>query len=64
MVGDYVSGRLWALPLPSALDGVLDAGLPLGRFEVHPATFGRLESGHVLVADHHSGTIYQVQGRQ
>ena len=60
VAADFVSGRFWALRLPS------EAGKPatevelLGKFPVMPATFGRLISGELLVADFRSGDIFQL----
>lgn len=58
--GDYVSGRMWSLTLPEALGGTVTGASALGRFGVHPATFGTEPDGGLLVANHLDGTIYRV----
>ena len=59
--GDYISGRMWALTLPDSVDGTVDDVRALGRFGVHPATFGHAPDGGLLVADHITGTVYAVR---
>lgn len=57
--GDYVSGRLWAISLPSTNQNEVKA-FALGQWEIQPATFGRDNLGHIFVADHKQGKIYQI----
>ncbi len=60
LVGDFVSGHLWALQLPSAATPTTPVGvLDLGVVPLMPSTFGRLSSGDALVADFASGAVYR-----
>lgn len=61
--GDYVSGRLWALDLPT--NYVPNASTAqvysLGKFDISPTTFGRDCEGDLYVADNKSGTVYKLR---
>lgn len=62
--GDYGSGRLWALPLPSAEGGAASEPVrALGRFEVSPTAFGVDHDGEMYVADFARGRIYRITDR-
>jgi len=51
LCADFVSGRFWALELPSG------AATPLGKLDVMPSTFGRDAAGNAYVADFGRGVI-------
>jgi glucose/arabinose dehydrogenase len=55
--GDFGSGRLWALTVPTPAAKVTEV-TALGRFDVHPSTFGRGPRGEALVADFGQGVVY------
>jgi glucose/arabinose dehydrogenase len=60
--GDFVSGRLWAIPLPAQprnSDPLVEA-VELGRWQILPSTFGRDAEGRVYVADFGSGTVFRI----
>ena len=59
LFGDFVSGRIWALELPSS---VVDAGAAtaLGRFDLLLSTFGRDADGQVYVGDYKGGAVYRI----
>ncbi|MFO1258968.1 MAG: PQQ-dependent sugar dehydrogenase [Gammaproteobacteria bacterium] len=57
--GDYVSGRLWALSLPTENDSQVNV-FALGQWNIQPATFGKDNLGHIFVGDHKKGVIYQI----
>lgn len=54
LFGDFGSGRLWSLTLPG---GAVSA---LGRFPIHPSTFGLGPDGAAYVADFSGGGIYRI----
>ena len=60
--GDYGSGRLWAADLPA--EPGTDIGQPhaLGRYPIHPSTFGLDGKGRVYVADLSGGGVYRIVG--
>ncbi|MEY3013404.1 MAG: hypothetical protein RIT45_2139 [Pseudomonadota bacterium] len=55
--GDFGSGRLWALSLPSEASATTEAEA-LGVFPIAPSTFGRTPAGDLLVADFSGGAVY------
>ena len=60
---DFVSGRFWAAPLPTAAAGPqppLAARRALGRFPIMPSTFGRAPDGGLYVADFAQGIVYRI----
>jgi len=59
LFGDFVTGRLWAMPIP-AQPATATQARSLGRFSVLISTFGRTSDGKLLLADYGSGTIYWV----
>ncbi len=64
--GDFISGRLWALDLPSAdaAPGQGSAGRgtvhSLGRWGILVSSFGTTPEGELLAVDFGSGTLYQL----
>jgi glucose/arabinose dehydrogenase len=61
LVGDFLSGRLWALDLPApGAPGARATAHALGRFPFLPSTFGRDAEGHVYVAGFRSGTVWRI----
>lgn len=61
--GDFVSGRLWALDLPTNyIPNVSMAKVySLGQFDISPTTFGRDGDGNLYVADSKRGTVYKLR---
>lgn len=61
--GDFVSGRLWALPVP---DGAVPPSPPtiqaaaLGRFPVLVSTFAQGPDGELYLTDFKDGTVYRL----
>ncbi len=61
LVGDFVSGRVWAVGLPVTVDGApLQEATALGRFDMLISTFGRDADGEVYLADYKGGTLYRL----
>ena len=61
VVGDFVSGRVWALDLPKTIEGApLQSAMALGRFDVLVSTFGRDARGEVYLADYKGGTLFRI----
>ncbi|MEZ4238157.1 MAG: PQQ-dependent sugar dehydrogenase [Myxococcota bacterium] len=61
LVGDYVTGRLWALTLPSSRRRLQpDEVAALGRFALSPTAFGRMPDGTVWVADFQRGAVFRI----
>lgn len=61
IVGDFVSGRVWAVGLPKTVAGApLQTATALGHFDVLISTFGRDAAGEVYLADYKSGTLYRI----
>ncbi len=57
--GDFVSGRLWAIPLPA--DGApVKAAFTLAKWPILVSTFGRDPAGELYVADFASATIFRL----
>ncbi|MCA9538158.1 MAG: PQQ-dependent sugar dehydrogenase [Myxococcales bacterium] len=60
---DFVSGRLWAIELPTDGKRVAgDAALALGRWPINPSTFGVDHRGELYVADFTEGAIHRLVG--
>ena len=59
---DFVSGRLWALPLPSG-DGPVDAGdlRSLGTWPARPSSFTIAPDGSVWLADFGRGRLLRME---
>src|SRR5690606_25645997 len=49
--GDFNSGRMWALDLASK------KATALGRWDIHPSTFGRDASGRIYVGAYSRGVV-------
>ncbi|MCB9740694.1 MAG: PQQ-dependent sugar dehydrogenase [Deltaproteobacteria bacterium] len=58
--GDFVTGRLWALALPSAATGTRAEAEALGQMPVAISTFGRDPAGNLLLADYGAGVVYRL----
>jgi glucose/arabinose dehydrogenase len=58
--GDFVSGRLWALRLPSPEGAYAEAPVALGRWPIMISTFGRDPEGRVYLAGFGQGTIHRI----
>jgi glucose/arabinose dehydrogenase len=65
LVGDYGTGRLWALTLPDAVRPLVPAEVAtLGRFSLSPTAFSRMPDGTVWVADFQRGAVFRIAPRQ
>ena len=60
LFGDFISGRIWAIPLPSPPARVGDA-LALGQWPVLISAFARDPAGEVYVADYGRGVVYRIE---
>ncbi len=62
VVGDFVSGRMWALDLPDSVSNAAPVAPAhaLGRFKMLISTFGRDAAGELYVADYQSGTVHKL----
>lgn len=62
LVADFVSGRLWAMPLPEG-DGPVDPASvrALGRWDARPASFATAPDGSVWVADFGRGRLLRLE---
>jgi glucose/arabinose dehydrogenase len=60
--GDFVSGRLWALPLPaeSRPTKEMPEVFTLGRWQILVSTFGRDTSGRIYLAEFGNGAIFRI----
>ena len=58
--GDFVSGRLWAIPLPTDRNGPLVKAISLGQWPFLPSTFGQSHDGTLFVADFGKGSVYRL----
>ena len=57
---DFVSGRLWAIPLPTSdAQGMVNAKA-LGQWPFLPSTFGQASDGTLYVAGFGRGTLYRL----
>jgi len=64
LVGDFVTGRLWGVPVPSDDGPVDDADVfALGKWDLLPVTFVTEPSGEVLVADYGRGRVLRITPR-
>lgn len=59
IVGDFASGRLWAVQLP-AEPGQQAEWWSLGRWPVLISTFGRDNDGRVYLGDYSGGVVYRL----
>jgi glucose/arabinose dehydrogenase len=61
IVGDFLSGRVWAVGLPGTVAGApLEKATALGHFDVLISSFGRDAAGEVYMADYKSGTLFRL----
>lgn len=62
LAGDFVTGRLWAVPVPPDGDGPVDDAdvFALGKWDLLPSTFVSEPSGEVLVADYGRGRLLRL----
>jgi len=60
LVGDFVSGRIWALTLATGASTGAAQATALGRWDISISTFGRQHDGEALVADYARGVIYRL----
>jgi glucose/arabinose dehydrogenase len=61
--GDFVSGRLWAIPSASDPAGPLAPAKALGQWPFLPSTFGQSADGTLFVADFGKGYLYRLDPR-
>ncbi len=59
--GDFVSGRLWALPLPDGVQAV--EPVALGKWPILPSHFARDAAGEVYVVDFGAGRVLRVDAQ-
>jgi glucose/arabinose dehydrogenase len=57
--GDFVSGRLWAMAIPSESGAAVTAST-LGKWPILPSTFGQDAEGEVYVGSFVAGDVYQI----
>ena len=60
IVGDFMSGRIWALDLPASAAGQAKVH-SLGKRGLLISTFGRDAAGDVYVGDYAGGVIYRLE---
>ncbi|MAY81316.1 MAG: dehydrogenase [Deltaproteobacteria bacterium] len=58
--GDFVTGRLWAIPLPKDRSGPLMKAKSLGQWPFMPSTFGQGADGTLYVAAFSKGTVFRM----
>ena len=58
LYGDFGTGRLWSIELPAS--GRAQPPTELGKFDVHPSTFGRDPEGHVYLGAYQQGKVYRI----
>lgn len=63
VLGDFGSGRIWALTLPDAPDAGATAAA-IGKFPMQLSTFGRDASGRVYVAAWKDGAVYRLDATE
>jgi len=61
---DFVSGRIWAVPVPESNPSELVKAKALGQWPFLPSTFARDAAGRLYVADYGKGTVYRLDPRQ
>jgi len=59
--GDFISGRLWALPLPDRVRPV--EPLALGKWPILPVHFARDAAGEVYVVDFGAGRVLRLDAK-
>lgn len=63
LVGDFGTGRIWALNLPEKAGMTAAEPMALGRFRINPSTFGKDSAGRVYVADFSGGVLYRLAAK-
>jgi glucose/arabinose dehydrogenase len=58
--GDFVTGRLWAIPLPKDRTGPLVKAKSLGQWPFMPSTFGQGADGTLYVAAFSKGIVFKI----
>ena len=61
LFADFVSGRMWAIPLPTETDAAQSTAKALGQWPVLPSTFGRSTDGALFVVGFGQGTVYRIE---
>ena len=59
VVGDFGSGRIWALTLPDTIEGKASVAA-IGRFPLQLSTFGVNAEGAIFTAGWTNGTVYRL----
>ena len=59
ILGDFLSGRVWALDLPKSTNALAKV-YALGKWPMLISTFGRDAQGNIYLADFASGKIYRI----
>ena len=57
---DFVSGRIWAIPVDGSPSGHPVQAKALGQWPFLPSTFGRDHAGRLYVADFGQGVLYRI----
>jgi len=60
LFGDFVTGRLWAMPVPRARERV-ESVIALGRFDISPTAFTRDPDGALWLADFRAETVFRIE---
>lgn len=63
LLGDFVTGRMWALRLPEQPGAPAEAS-SLGRWPLLISSFGRDGQGRVYVGDYGKGGVYRIEGAE
>lgn len=57
---DFVSGRIWAIPVPETADGPMVEAKALGQWPFLPSTFAEDSSSRLYVAGYGDGGLYRI----
>ena len=60
LFGDFVTGRIWAIDLPSTASEAVSTSFSLGKWPLLISTFGRDHNGEVYIGDFANGIIYRI----
>ena len=60
---DFMSGRIWAIPVPDDASEKIKTVYTLGKWPVLTSSFGRDADGNVYVLDLGKGKIFRIKGK-
>ena len=60
---DFMSGRIWAIPVPDDASEKVKTVYTLGKWPVLTSSFGRDADGNVYVLDLGKGKIFRIEGK-